>query len=219
MTQATVQRPTRQRRISPFGQYVHRRVSFWQQRYLDRRPDGLEVLARLRRGAGKELSDVPELMAYTLDGIPAEDFQGEGPTRAERAVHTALTLYAVHQQSRRQPMHVPGRSFGAALRELRRRPPSEEAVRRRFEALATAETPAEAVYHARGLITQLRAYDIALDYGTFTDDLIGLQGRGAGRVRLQWGRDFYRTGRPEGGVDDGQTENQAAGAAATDEDE
>jgi CRISPR system Cascade subunit CasB len=109
------------------------------------------------------------------------------------AAYTAITLYAVHQQSRGQGMHRSGQGLGRAVRILRTRAGGAEAVRRRFEALGTAETFAEVVHHARGLITQLRGQDIPLDYGALADQLFSLQFRdGASRVRLAWGRDFYR---------------------------
>lgn len=211
MTQATAQRPPRHRRLSPWGEFVHRRVTDWQRGYLRRQADSLATLAKLRRGVGKEIGQVPDLWHYTLRGIPDEDCKGDDPTPAERAVHTAMTLFAVHQQSRRAEMHVPGPSLGAAVRQLRTRTSSEDAVRRRFEALGTAETFAEVVHHARGLITQLRAQNIPLDYGVFTDDLIRLQlPSTANQVRLRWGRDFHRTAKDD--------DTEAAEAADHDDD-
>lgn len=195
MTQSTADRSERKSPLSPVGAYVEKRIHEWQQDYLRRRPEAMAALAKLRRGVGKDVGAVPELWPYILDGLPGDD-GGDNPTRAERAVYTALTLYAVHQQSRQRAMHVPGTSLGAAVRRLRTQAPSEAAVRRRFEALGTAEDFSEVVHHARGLITQLRGADIPLDYGAFADDLLRLQDRRfANQVRLRWGRDFYRATR------------------------
>ena len=97
MTQATAQRPPRHRRLSPWGEFVHRRVTDWQRGYLRRQADSLATLAKLRRGVGKEIGQVPDLWHYTLRGIPDEDCKGDDPTPAERAVHTAMTLFAVHR--------------------------------------------------------------------------------------------------------------------------
>lgn len=194
MTQSLAERPTQQHKLSPWGDYVVERVTRWQRDYLRRRPEALAILAKLRRGVGKDFGATPDLWPYILEGIPSDSPQGGGPSRAELAVHTALTLFAVHQQSRRVEMHVPGPSLGVALRRLGAQASSQVAVQRRFEALGTAESFTEITYHARGLITQLRGANIALDYGFFTDDLMRLQDRRtANRVRLRWGRDFYRT--------------------------
>jgi CRISPR system Cascade subunit CasB len=59
------------------------------------------TLARLRRGIGKTPGSLPDLWEITLSDLP-EALQGIGeePTHGEWAVHTALTLYALHQQGR-----------------------------------------------------------------------------------------------------------------------
>jgi len=181
---------------------VDRRVSEWQRGYIRRQASSLAILARLRRGVGKNVDEVPDLWQYTLPDFPFETTNSDAPTRAERAVHTAMTLFSLHQQSRQVEMHVPGGpSLGGAARQLRSRTSSEQAVRRRFEALGTAEAFSEVVHHARGLISQLRAQSIPLDYGALTDDLIRLQHPNtANHVRLRWGRDFYRAA-DDGGVE------------------
>jgi CRISPR system Cascade subunit CasB len=221
MTNTTTSRPTTPepaRAPDPagaLGTCVARKVTAWQRDYLRRRPEALATLARLRRGVGKEVGAVPELWMYTLDGLPEQQPRRDGsPTVSERAAYTAMTLFAVHQQSRGQEMHQPGQSLGTAVRQLRVRAASADAVRRRFEALGTAETFPEVVHHARGLITQLRSHGIPLDYGRFTEDLVYLQTRGADRVRLRWGRDFYRIPKQSEHIDD---DTPAAETAPTQE--
>jgi CRISPR system Cascade subunit CasB len=158
---------------------------------------------------------MPELWRYTLAELPDERPPRDGtPTVSERAAYTAMTLFAIHQQSRGQEMHQSGQSLGTAVRQLQARAGSAAAVRRRFEALGTAETFAEVVHHARGLINQLRAHGITLDYGMFTEDLVYLQTRAADRVRLRWGRDFYRIPKQSRHTDD---DSPAAEAAPIDE--
>ena len=78
-------------------------------------------------------------------------------------------------------------------------------MRARFTAIGTASTWDETVYHARGIIQQLRAFAVPLDYGRFAGDLYLLRKpSSADRVRLAWGRDFYRVHHPE---DDGETDS------------
>jgi len=217
MTQPAVDDPPAARPTT-LGRFVASRVTAWQRDYTRRRPQALATLARLRRGIGKDVGALPELWQYTLDGLPGPaPRDGDPPSWTEQAAYTALTLFALHQQSRREEMHQPGQSLGTAVRLLKSRATSEEAVRRRFEALGTAETFSEIVHHARGLITQLRGEAIPLDYGMLAEDLFRLQTSAAARVRLQWGRDFHRTTRQD------QTGHQngspAASAAPTDDDE
>lgn len=188
--------------IKALRNHVGSRVSQWQGAYIRRESEALAALARLRRGVGKEVGAMPDLWQYTLADLPVPEPDRrrpdyDKPTVFERAAYTAMTLFAVHQQSRSQGMHQQGQSLGTAVRNLRIRSASAEAVRRRFEALGTAETYTEVVNHARGLITQLRSEGIPLDYGALTEDFVWLQSRAADRVRLRWGRDFYRTTRNE----------------------
>jgi CRISPR system Cascade subunit CasB len=184
------------RRLDEVGRYVDRRVTALQSGVLAGAARAVAELARLRRGAGKRVEETPDLWSVTLAGVPLPEHPGDAPTLTEQAAHTALTLYAVHQQSQRHGMHRPGQGLGAAVRALSQRGPSAQAVRRRFEALGTAATFTEIVHHARGLITQLRGLAIPLDYGVLADQLIGLQRPGrADLVRLAWGRDFYHTPR------------------------
>lgn len=196
-------------KLGSLGQFVNREVSRLQERYLAGHADAVAGLAKLRRGVGKDVGALPELWQLTLDGVPMPEPQSDLPTREETAAYTAITLYAVHQQSRRQGMHVAGLSLGDAARVLRARAPSAEAVRRRFEALGTAETFAEAVHHARGLVTQFRSHDIPLDYGMLADQLWWLQTGVITRIRLRWGRDFYRSVDDRSGNGD-TTHNQAS---------
>lgn len=172
------------------------------------------ILARLRRAVGKPPGWDPDLWELTLSDVPGR-VVSDAPTNQERAVHTALTLYAVHQQSRPEPMHVRGHGLGRAVRSLASATQAESAVRRRFDAAATATTFEEAVHHLRGLITQLRAHRVPLDYGQLADDLHQLQDpRRADAVRLRWGRQYYRIDRDSASGAPAATTDQGLDVAA-----
>lgn len=76
--------------------------------------DDLEALTDLRtkeRGEGSDISRYLSPMARQRHEQREE--------REDRAVHLAVTLWALHQQSQRdEPMHVPGWSLGRAVRRL-----------------------------------------------------------------------------------------------------
>jgi len=160
-------------------------------------PEAISALARLRRGIGRDPGFDFTLERYLqvpddlLGHRPADDAEA---TDAEHAQHDAVTLYALHQQSRRERMHADGRGLGQALSELVRRSAGPEGVRRRFAALGTASTYHESIYHLRSLITMLREHQIPLDYGLLADDLKTLRGpTGRPTVQAIWGREFFRT--------------------------
>lgn len=162
-------------------------------------PSAGAQLAQLRRALGKPPGSVPDVWGTTLDGIP-DTVTGAAREREELAIHLALTHFAAHQQSRRTSMHAEQRPFASAVRALAEEQMggSERGVHdapayRRLIALASTSHLPTAVAHALGLIHQLRAAEIAFDYGRYTDNLYWLQVPGqATRVQRGWGRDFHR---------------------------
>jgi len=166
------------------------------------------TLAKLRRGIGKAPGSLPELWDVTLNGLPeALLSKGEKPTRGEWAVHTALTLYALHQQGKNpkeQCMNMEGESLGTAVRKLiESNKNNEEAVRRRFHAVAVSESFERFCWQLRGMIQLLRAKSIPLDYPGLTEDLYWFQlPERQDSIRLKWGQDFYRT------LKDDKTDNE-----------
>lgn len=180
-------------RYQPIYEFVSDRARLLQAAYLRGESGAISTLARLRRAVGTKPGADPFVWQETL-GLPAQ-FAGAGdePSSFENAVHHAITLFSLHQQSQGSVMHRPGYSIGRSTRQLGQISGNEEAVLRRFHALGTSSTLDEAVTHARGLITQFRSQAIPLDYGLFAVNLIMLQDtRQINGVRLSWGRDYYR---------------------------
>ena len=79
-------------------------------------------LAKMRKGVGKVPGADPELWGILFEDLP-EELTGRGntPGRAELALYAALTLYAIHQQSRslkEENAHQRGIGFGRAAGEI-----------------------------------------------------------------------------------------------------
>ncbi|GAB2723015.1 type I-E CRISPR-associated protein Cse2/CasB [Kitasatospora kifunensis] len=166
-----------------------------QRGYLGRRSDAVAALARLRRGAGRDAAAVPELW-----GLLALDPLYEQPdldqTRAENSLYTAMTLWAVHQQSQSSPMHQRGQEVGAAVRRLMRPGEIDDAILKRFVRAGTASTLTLLSVRLRELVTLLRRDGVGLDYAVLADQLYWWQfpGRADG-VRRAWGRSFHASRR------------------------
>ena len=176
------------------GRLVDRRIGGprgLQARYLDNESRARGELAALRKGASRSPGELPEIWELTRVEVP--DGAGDAPTWEEIAVHTAMTLYAVHQQSRTEHMFSPGVGLGRAARRLIG-PPDEEnpSARARFNALVTSTTVAELRHHLRGFVSLLRARGFALDHAMLADDVLRFQQPGGARsVRLAWARQYY----------------------------
>ncbi|QVJ00511.1 type I-E CRISPR-associated protein Cse2/CasB [Nocardiopsis eucommiae] len=185
------------------GEAVDERVRQLQAGYLRDHPDAVSTLARLRRGAGKTIDEVPELVGVTIDHRFYETFHVNDPRTpdAESAAHEALTLYALHQQSKRDKgMHRRGRDFGGAVRRLMPSGDIDEPLRKRFVQAQTASSRGTRLDRLRGIVQLLRAEDLPLDYGLLADQLHDTRtAAGAERVRRAWGRGFqaYRPSRSE----------------------
>lgn len=159
------------------------------------------LLAQLRRGAGRSLEEMPELWGV----IRAERLHQQqvlsnrDADRAEKALFIALTLYALHQQSRSdQDMHRRDVDLGAAVRQLmyqrleKTLDRVDEPIRRRFVRVGTADEPDILARRLRELVALLRDESIPLDYARLAGQLYQAQiPGGLTRVRQTWGRRFH----------------------------
>lgn len=178
------------------------RVTFLQARALANVSDAVATLARLRRCDPAAVGTDPLVWEATLGNLPDSltSASSDLPTPAERAIHAALVLYALHQQSGNQPVHHVGVRFGTAVGRLARaRAVDEEldtAVVGRLRHAAMATDFDGHLHHLRGLIQLMRAETpaIALDYGLLAVDLWHLADprHDSGNVLLRWGRDLHQ---------------------------
>ncbi|MEU9748393.1 type I-E CRISPR-associated protein Cse2/CasB [Streptomyces niveus] len=174
-----------------------------QQGYLKDQSHAVGALARMRRGAGKDFARIPDLWGLTDTGPLHETPEGVRPlgeaelTRAEDAVHVAITLWALHQQSRGTGMHRTGtrtapQALGTAVRRLMPPGDIDEPIRKRFvRAGTTPDLPALA-QRLREIVVLLRGADIPLDYALLAEQLYQWQEPdGRDDVRRAWGRSFH----------------------------
>ena len=150
------------------------------------------MLAKLRRSAGTQPGKDANVWEVTLGRLP-DDMSWYERERAEWAIHTALTLYALHQQGKDDCISADGVDFGTAVQLIVDPDKSnEQGVRRRFNAFATAGSLEELSRHARSLVQLMKAKGAKLDYPRFAQDLYWYQAETLrDRTRMKWGRHFY----------------------------
>ena len=145
-------------------------------------PSARALRAQLRGALGKEVGSIPAIWDLTLDD--RSEHMGDAPTRGEKAIHGALTLWALHQGSNSPPMHDSSkhpRRFASAIRMV------AEGQR--------GDNRAEV--HLRSLVSQLEAAEIPCDYAQLAADLFTWQDpRYRMSVKRAWGRQFARTSQP-----------------------
>ncbi|RSO50658.1 type I-E CRISPR-associated protein Cse2/CasB [Streptomyces sp. WAC 06725] len=174
----------------------------WVPSVRDNGPPG-EELADLRSGLGQPAGSVMALWPYyatRTDGDLTPELHAE---------HGAVTLYGLHQQGQRRPMHRRHVNLGQALRRLRDSGKFlDSALDRRVEAAATTTSVPALLYRLRGLITQLRGQAIPLDYDQLMRDLSMWEKAEPRKwVRSRWGLNYYARGSQE------STGNRDAAAA------
>ncbi|WP_116114834.1 type I-E CRISPR-associated protein Cse2/CasB [Austwickia chelonae] len=189
------------------AQYVHSKVSRLQREYArgGEQPTayGASTMAALRRADPNMPGNEPAVWEITLGELPdslAGSSRNDRPSQAEKAIHAALCLYAVHQQSRSDGVHRPGTRFGQAVRQLAwergDKKELDSSVIAKFHQAGSAATERRRLAVMRTLLTLMRAErsaGIGLDYGLLACDLYDLSSpRSASRVRLSWGRDLRR---------------------------
>lgn len=184
------------------GMFINDRVIMIQRAYLSpmSRSKGSKQLAALCRAATKAPGEIAETWQLEFEGLPmCLVGKKDEPSEGERAVHAALTLYAIHQRSQTTPMYRSEyeNGLGQAIRSLvlydadRYTNLEQGELPRRFSALVTAESFSETVYYARQLVGQLRGAAIPLDYALLAQQFYDLQMPDrAGSVKLAWGRGF-----------------------------
>ncbi|MFD4953750.1 type I-E CRISPR-associated protein Cse2/CasB [Streptomyces sp. NPDC058451] len=178
-------------------------IAALQRGYLDDQSHAVAALARLRRGAGREAGQLPDLWALIDTGPLHETPDGARPlserelVRAEDALHVALTLYALHQQSRRSGMYQADRperrrGLGAAVRRMMKPGEIDEPVHKRLVRAGTAPDLAVLAQRLRDIVVLLRREDIQLDHALLAGQLYTWQWPGgADTVRREWGRSFH----------------------------
>ena len=180
------------------------RVAELQARALADDSAAVGTLARLRRCDPADVGAEPQVWAVTLGDLPEElttyrSGRPDTPTPSERALHAALVLYALHQQSRDEAVHRPGVSLGSAVGQLARARAVEDdldaATIARLHHAALATSFEGHVHHLRGLIQLMRTEKqaVGLDYGLLAVDLWQLADpyQDAREVLARWGRDLH----------------------------
>ncbi|MFE5940533.1 type I-E CRISPR-associated protein Cse2/CasB [Streptomyces sp. NPDC056470] len=182
---------------------THQRISTWQRSYLADEAKAVAALARLRRGAGRNAGQLPDLWDL-VDTSPLHEQPrdaralSEGDlSQAEDAVHVALTLWALHQQARGTGMHQlhqreRPRGLGAAVHRLMSAGEVDEPLRKRLVRAGTAPEVTTLAQRLRDIVVLLRRAEVRLDYALLAGQLYQWQRPGgADTVRTEWGRSFH----------------------------
>nr|BFD88477.1 hypothetical protein StreXyl84_78780 [Streptomyces sp. Xyl84] len=165
-------------------------------------PDAGAELAALRSGTGREPGTVAAMWPFHRTRMASEWRDKGSLTRDLAAEHTALTLFARHQQTHSRPMHVTGNSPGTAAGLLARKAAAggegragAVALERRFGVLLTSADAGELAMHLRSFVPLLNQAGVGLDYDLLRTALRTWDDPrrpdAATGWRQRWDRDFH----------------------------
>ncbi|MEW1685456.1 type I-E CRISPR-associated protein Cse2/CasB [Streptomyces sp. NPDC093594] len=165
-------------------------------------PDGGAELAALRSGTGREPGTVAAMWPFHRTRMASEWRDKGSLTRDLAAEHTALTLFARHQQTHDRRMHVAGHSPGTAAGLLAGKAAAGSegkaataALGRRFGVLLTSADADELAMHLRSFVPLLNQAGVGLDYDLLRTALRTWDDPrrpdAATGFRQRWDRDFH----------------------------
>ncbi|MFF7453816.1 type I-E CRISPR-associated protein Cse2/CasB [Kitasatospora sp. NPDC008115] len=182
------------------GTATHQHLGPLQHGYRADEAGSVALTAQIRRGAGRPVDALPELWGLTgLERLYPHGRTGPSDALAENAMHTAVTLWSLHQQSHRDAgMHRPsGPQLGSAVRQLMPSDDIDEPLRKRFVRAGSAPTFDILAQRLREIVVLLRREAVPLDYGLLADQLYRWQRPGGrGEVNRSWGQSFHAYRRP-----------------------
>ncbi|MET9396871.1 type I-E CRISPR-associated protein Cse2/CasB [Kitasatospora sp. NPDC002965] len=187
--------PPRRTGLGRTGEATHRCLARLQYGYHRDEAAAVARVAQIRRGAGRPVDALPELWGLTgLELLYPDGRVRPTDTAAENAMHTAVTLWSLHQQSHRNSgMHrLDGTGLGFAVRQLMPVDDVDEPLRKRFVRVGAAPVFDVLAQRLREIVVLLHRAAVPLDYGVLADQLYlwQLPGRRA-EVTRSWGRGFH----------------------------
>lgn len=153
------------------------------------------ILAALRNSTGKDLSEAEDVWPLLFENLPESFLSRSGvPTAEENAIFAALQLYAIAKQGTSQNVISDSTFRGSIGKSLSagRNADSEAALDRRFNAMITADTFDEFIYHLRQMMKILKAKTICtVNFAKLAEDLYRYQRGQKKQVCFRWATEYY----------------------------
>lgn len=158
------------------------------------------LLANIRNAISREVGSNLSALSYIFEKLP-EEFLGsrEKLNDYEKAILTAVQMYALHQQSNENSVlkldYNEGekrQNLGDVLSTLRS--DDSKSIDSRFNAMITASNFTQLQNHLRQLIKILKSKKsgIKVDYASLAADLYWFLKNQKAELKIKWGRSYYK---------------------------
>ena len=171
------------------------------------RPATKAMLANIRNSINKDSSVNMDALAFVFQNIP-DEFLGYGKklNDYEKAILTAVQMYALHQQAKVESIlkidYEEGdirQNLGDALGIMRNNEDDPKSIDRRFNAMITSSNFDELSHHLRQMIKLLKSKsDAKVDYASLADDLYWFLKNQREGLKIKWSRSYYKYNKKEG---------------------
>lgn len=158
-------------------------------------PDTKAVLAALRDSIGRPLKEADKVWPMLFEALPSSFLGTKGrETYEEAAIYSTLQIYALCMQGAAGSVVATddmkesiGKSLGTG-----RRADESQALDRRFNAMMTAVTYEEFIYHLRHIIKIVKSkVVITINFARLADDLFWYQMGKNKDICFKWATDYY----------------------------
>ncbi|QTJ44131.1 type I-E CRISPR-associated protein Cse2/CasB [Dolosigranulum pigrum] len=157
-------------------------------------PSAKRDLANLRNSISGSSQVMVSAWEILFQAIPEEFLSVDGEmTKEERAILTAIQLYALHQQGSNHNINFEeNKNFGYSLSYIRGE--DSNAIDRRFNSMITSSTMRELSHHVRYMVGLIKAakQDIKVNYPKLATDFYWYEQGYKNELKLNWSRSYYR---------------------------
>lgn len=162
-------------------------------------PSTRGILSNIRNSVNKDISNNIYVISYVFQNIPEEMMGSMNELNDyEKAIVTAVQMYAIHQQSISKSVLKPDykegerrQNIGDALKTLRTG--ESESTDARFNALITASNFNQLQNNLRQMIKLLKSKsDVEVDYASLADDLYWFLKDQKDGIKMKWARSYYK---------------------------
>ena len=155
------------------------------------------LLAALRNSVGKPLPKAREVWPFLFEHLPERFLSRTAkPTCEENSIFTALQIYAICEQGTSHCTQCDEKYCGSMGKSLAAGRSSDveknKGLDRRFNAMITASTYEEFVYHLRQMVRIVRSKEtMTINFSKLAEDLYWYQKNGQDEVCFHWATDYY----------------------------
>lgn len=166
------------------------------------------LLASLRHSIGKPLSQSPDIWPVLFRYMPEKYLSKSGQeTTGEKAVCTALQMYALYRQGNTTHSSGDNINFGGSVNRIRNT--GDDVLDKRMNMILTSEDFEELSYRLRQMVKLCKSRDnLSINFAELANDLYCWMNGNKDRIRLAWAQSYYRLQKNDSETEESSEKNK-----------